>query len=376
MTGRSEPTPPNSGPSASAPCDSTIQPCIDKHLKGEVIEVKWESGLKISYAKSTVSAPHWQVGTNVDDGPGSKKPAVYLINGKGSNTLTVKVKITENLNVTGTGKLTTQLGSLKIEGTCPTAVGEHTVAATITNLPDYIAHEQGTVSWHLESPDLGKPLVLLNMTRLEVFVVLDTPQPYYKPGVWTEALRFVCDTVNVAGLKVGSRVAETITKYCHGSHGLSYDTVSGAPAYGVNGRGGAFELGDYIKAARKIVNCYDQAAAIQSLSGAVGVKLDWLFLQPFGYINTSNLIGVGMCNNPFFMSNGTTPIVARTDPNRTGFGNHAFGELTGKVLDACAGPHVGTEDRTQYCTASIDPIMPGSGTAANIVVHSGVTDVS
>jgi hypothetical protein len=157
--------------------------------------------------------------------------------------------------------------------------------------------------------------------------------------------------------------------------------MSGAPSYGVSYNGGAFLLDSYLKAALTVVNCYDQAGGIQSLCGAVGVYLTWYYLEPFGYLKTSNLIGVGSCNNPFFKSNGSKALVAAADPKRTGFGNHAFGGLTDKVLDACAGPHTGTETKAQYVSASVDgtaALYKGwrPGTAADIATHSGVTSVA
>ena len=383
MTGRSEPQSPAKGNSPATSCDSTIQSCpYEKLLKGEVIEVKWGSGIQVSHSKATVAEPHWQQGLAVNDGAGSKRPAVYLVKGKGSDALTVKVKITENKNVSGNGRLFGVLGALEIEGSCPTALGEHSVSAKIKNLPDAIQHVQGDVSWGMEVPDLGSTITLDNTSRLEIFVVLDKPAAFYNPpGVWVEALRFLCDKVSVLGMKTPAAVADQVAKYCHGSHGLKYDTGGGRPAYGVTGSGGTFLLDAYIKAAKTVVNCYDQAGAIQSLCGAVGVALTWYYLDPYGFINTTNLIGIGNCNNPFFTTNGSIAVVAANDPNRTAFGNHAFGGLSGKVLDACAGPHTGSEDKTQYCTAAIDStaaLYPGAfkpGTAAGITEPGGVSKV-
>jgi len=78
---------------------------------------------------------------------------------------------------------------------------------------------------------------------------------------------------------------------------------------------------------------------------------------------------------------GTAAVVAANDPNRTAFGNHAFGGLAGTVLDACAGPHTGSETKAQYCTAAIDstPALYGggdrAGTAADITDPGGVSSV-
>ncbi|MEN6464466.1 MAG: hypothetical protein ABFD62_04725, partial [Syntrophaceae bacterium] len=114
-----------------------------------------------------------------------------------------------------------------------------------------------------------------------------------------------------------------------------------------------FRLEDYLKQADEFANCYDQAAAIQALSGAIGVKLQWIFMNTFGFINTTNLLGYGDCNNPFFDMDGTEQTIDKNDRNRTAFGNHAFCALREKVQDACAGPHSG-RSKTVYVTMSID----------------------
>jgi len=382
MSGDKKPTPPHSGAGVSASCDNTIQSCpFEKLLKGEVVEVAWESGIKVSRSKSTVANPHWKTALSVNDGLGSERPGVYLVKGKGRDEVTVKVKITENKNVSGNGTLVGWLGSLEIKGNCPTAVGVHKVNARIKSLPDSIQHFQGDIPWGLEVPDLSSTITLTNTSRLEVFVVLDMPALFYDPpGVWVEVLRFLCDRVGIIGMRTSALVARRVSEYCHGSHGLRYDTDGGRSSYGMTGSGGTFQLNSYIKAVKKVVNCYDQAGGVQSLCGAVGVYIVWYYLQPYGYINTTNLIGVGSCNNPFFTMNGSTAIVPPDDSRRTAFGNHAFGGLSGKVLDACAGPHVGTEDKVQYCAVSIEStavLYSGHrpGAQADIIEPSGVSNV-
>jgi hypothetical protein len=84
------------------------------------------------------------------------------------------------------------------------------------------------------------------------------------------------------------------------------------------------------------------------------VSSQWLFLDPFGFIHTTNLVGVGSCNNPFYRTNGSDKVVLPHDPKRTPFGNHAFVDMNGKILDACAKPHVGTETLQEYIIDSID----------------------
>lgn len=356
-------------------------------LEAEVLEVRWKSGIKAALAKTTIKAPHWKKGTNVLDGNGSKRAGVYLIESKGgSHDVDVKVKVTKSENVSGTGKLLGSLGSLSVEGTCPTAVGEHTVAAKIKKLPDKISWTRGDATWGLEVSSASLSVSLKNKTRLEVFTILAAPAGFYTKGVWVEALRFLCDKVGATGVKSSRMAIQKITRHCHGGHGLRYDTTSGAPAYGAGPSGGTFKLDKYIKASLKVVNCYDQAAAVQALAGALGIAGKWSYqgrppgLKSFGLIKVTDLVGVGSCNNPFFKSNGSAKIVASTDPKRTGFGNHAFIDLGGRILDACAGPHVATETPTQYLSASVDfAEMTRRGLtaaqAADITFKAGVTKV-
>lgn len=44
----------------------------------------------------------------------------------------------------------------------------------------------------------------------------------------------------------------------------------------------------------------------------------------------------------------------RFSEERTAFNNHAFASIMDKILDACAGPHAGTESLEQYIEHAID----------------------
>ena len=243
---------------------------------------------------------------------------------------------------------------------------------------------QGNAVWRLSAAQLPAPVALAKPTRLEWYALLGPPAACFEPaGVWVEALRFLFEQVGVGGLARADEVVDTVVRYCHGGHGVRYDSFHGAPSYGCSGTGGAFQLGAYLTAAKPVVNCYDQAAATQALCGALGVATKWLFLRPYGFIHTTDLVGVSPCNNPFFSNHGTSPTVGSNDRQRSAFANHAFAELGGAVVDACAGPHTGAEDRAQYVSAAIDAgttlyrnysnFRPGS--AADIIQPAGVTKV-
>ncbi len=335
-------------------------------LMGEIVEVSWNTSIKVAREKSVISAPHWKKGERVEEDnrtdtqkypSGSKRPGVYLVKSKnGPTTLTVKVNITRSEGQTPEAKLLAHFAGLRLEGKCPTALGVHDVKVTIHELPDTLQHYEGDVSWGLETSTMSLPLT--NKTRLELFVILDRPATFYKEGVWVEALRFVFKKAKVGGITDIAQVAAKITRYCHAGHGMTYDTEFGESHFDALSMGGQnFKLFGYMAKKGKtgnVVNCYDQAAAVQALTGSIGAKLSWVFLQPYGYINKTNLVGIGACNNPFFKGNGTKPVVDRLSPDRTAFGNHAFIANGTKILDACAGPHVGTETLRTYMESAID----------------------
>lgn len=339
------------------------------NIECELLEIHWKSGLDTARNKTKITAPHWKTGDILieDDKPtmmhfssGSQKPGLYLIAGKGTYSLDVKIKISKS-TVAGTATLHGKLGVLDISGNCPVSDGEHLVALTITNPPVSCAHIEGDAVWLLDVNTEGiKPLK--EKSRLEVFFILDRPAVFYSQGAWVEALRLAFKSAGVAGLSDDTKVVGAITKYCHSGHGMKYDTISGGSKFNALPTGGSnFELMKYISrtgSQRNIVNCYDQAAAVQSFSGVLGVNVDWYFLQPYGYILRTNLVGVGQCNNPFFDSNGSKAIEVVGPPIRTGFGNHAFIGLRTKIYDACAGLHIGTETLRQYMKAAIDATSP------------------
>ena len=233
---------------------------------------------------------------------------------------------------------------------------------------------------------LASPLktVPMNSTLVELFFTLETPIAVFqnRKGVWAEALRFLCAKANVVGKQTPQAAASAITTYCHGKHGLLYDSAGGGRSrYNVRSKGGEFALENYLLRTRQTANCYDQAAALQALCGSVGIELSWIFLDPYGYINKTNLLGYGDCNNPFFASDGSPKVVDVNDRQRTPFGNHAFCEREGRILDACAGPHIGTETRGEYVEASIDTTTKlyapdwRPGTVADMVLCPGVQGV-
>ncbi len=386
---KKKPKSPKQGINISKPTNFQKQPCpFVSTIEGEITELTWQSGIKTFQNNQTVNGPHWQTGWN------NSWAGVYSLS-YGHRAVNLKVKITKAENVAGQVKVEGELGGFSVIGVCPAAVGTHVVSATASLVNQTINKYEGSLRWQLQ---WNNQRFGANQIPIEVYIIYNKPMAFYKRGVWIEALRFLFNRVKITRFQKQAHSVGEITRYCHGSHGFKYDTTRGAPRYGMGAQGGTFNLTEYLVPTIPLVNCYDQAGAVQTLAGALGIQVNWLF-QPepqilmFGYINKTNLIGVGDCNNPFFSGvappkpprpssphgkippppkpprpssphgkippplpsvPGNVPVVPYNHPKRTSFGNHAFCEFNAKIHDACAGPHAGTESLKEYLDASVD----------------------
>jgi hypothetical protein len=354
---------------------TSVRETPDKYLHAKVIEVTFEGGYKVCRMKTTVQAPHWP--TKADGPNQSQKPAVFPFAHKGTQKAKVKIKI-DSKGFAGNGKLRGILKTLEFEGDIPLAAGEHTVETTLKEPPDGTAWINGPMSWGVESPDIS---VLAGTPLTELFFVFDDPGKmkfFQDKGVWVEALRFLFRTSSITSKKQEQAAVRTVTQCCFDLRKHKYDIDHGASHYipeDLNGDPiwGKFKLARYInKKKGKELNCYDQAHAVIVLSGALGLKTDGLFLNPFGFLSRMALVGRGPCNNPFpkakfdhekaivsprprrKLKKEDFLVVDQKDPYRNGFGNHMFCEFGGKVHDACAGPAVGDDDKPGYLRKSID----------------------
>ncbi|WNG48148.1 hypothetical protein F0U60_31430 [Archangium minus] len=314
-------------------------------LRAEILEVTFKGTIKVSRSQAAIAPPHWKKGEDVNDvwtdakemglpqeAAYSKKPAAMLIHGAAGATkdVEVKVKVIEAENVSGEGDLLGRLGDVEIAAKVPLGVGEHVVKAQIKTLPYRIAWYRGSIEWGGSFADPGACIVL-GESDVEVFFLPAVPIIPFADVVWAEALRFLCNRMGVVGLSTREEIIEKITRYCHMGHGLEYDTLEGRPRYG-RMRARQFRLNAYMKGEDPECCCYDQASAVQVFAAALGVSTEWLFMEPYGFIHTTNLIGVGACNNPFYRSNGGDKVVMRFNPKRTSFGSHAFCRMDGKIL--------------------------------------------
>ncbi len=410
---KGKPDNPSSCSDTSGSVGSSVSTCPKLDIE---VELTWLDGHQAAREDVAISGPHWQrsLVTSTTDGnkeeqnpnlfhknTQAKKPAVYEI----STSSTYKNPKIEVKIIGVSGKRFTQddigksfnikmeLGSLKFDPTTFSLPQEGETTTITLNLSEKSKNDKVSslftiaddAKWLVEYK--GKYTELPQKTRLELFFIYKKPALFFTNGVWVETLRFLFEKAGVKGNKDPAKTAEKITKYCHSSHGLEYHTAGGAPKYCSSDSGGNFELKKYMsKTKGNVINCYDQAAAVQAFCGALGIQSTWIYMNPYGFINKLALVGIGSCNNPFFKLDpnhiSTKPVVTMKTPLnrktvtisigsdsiaytslectdgklRTYFGNHAFIKLdqNNNILDACAGPAQGTENLSGYASTAID----------------------
>jgi len=205
-------------------------------------------------------------------------------------------------------------------------------------------------------------------------------------GVWAEALRFLFKYGYARGVKKEKDGVEKVTRRCFNIKNHRYDIVKGAPYFGGLTEETKFKLNDYISSEDSFVNCHDQAYAVVVFSGALGLEVDGLYMQPFGFLNYTQLVGRGPCNNPFPGDKRKTekwnlklteegrermklkPLKLEDylvidvsergdegpDLDRSDFSNHSYCEYKNRIYDACAGPSVGSQDKKGYVNENVD----------------------
>jgi len=344
----------------------------DKYLKAKIIEVSFNKTYLSCRAKTVIDAPHWPAGT--PDGYLQSKKAAVLQMGE-ENICTAKVKVqVDSKGLSGNGALTGTLGNLIFEGEIPLGSGNHEVTVTLKKTPDSLTWDKGEMVWEIDTNEFG---AIAGTTLVELFFVYDDParMKFFKEdGVWVEALRFIFDKGKLEGTQKVTDGLRKVTKCCFELPYHQYEIKRGRAKFG--GASGEFLLTDYMKSTDEEVNCYDQTYAVITFSGALGQAVDGLFLQPFGFLKYTNLVGRGPCNNPFPYSKYRDELanlsilrklVARKklskedflvvdvkDKCRSGFGNHMFCEFDGKIFDACAGVTLGEYDQLGYMRNGID----------------------
>lgn len=261
------------------------------------------------------------------------------------------------------------------------------------------------ITWVMEQQKSERKLGCADETRLELYWVSTNLHEIFLTGlsgIPVDFLRAVFPSRNPE-FKFGIQMIDwsQTTRQVFSNYSKRYDTVAGAPRFGVSGQGGRFNYSYYIRpwqpggawgSMQPIVNCYDQAAMVQVAGSLGGFRPSWLYQEPNGYINTTYLVGIPQpCNNPFF--NQTNPplpaYINVNDQRRTSFGRHVFNgyfnqfrryDPQERIYDACGGPQAGFQDPTGYVRTTIDTttnlyqvFRRQPGTVANIIQYLGVT---
>ena len=375
---------------SSVPPPAPVQACACPLFEAHIIGVRFLSPIQVARRGATISGEHWSEGDDLNEpnlADGSKKAAVVRIAGRGDPRMRLRIRVTRSHGVGPTGPVTGTLGAIAFSGIeqCPTGVGDHTITARIDELRPSIARDAGDASWQMTVDPVGA--VSLGSTRLEVVTILDTPPAFYAGGVWIEVLRVLIKRAGVVAHDRKRLAAGAVAQFEHVNLDLFYDTVGGAPKFNSTRLGAnAFLLAKLISPiSGKIVNCFDTAAGLTAMAGALGIELGWKFMQPFGFLAPTHLIGVdGQCNNPFF--NGTVfvsrtqkepafplPMAPPNDTHRSSFGNHAFtsfgtavnvdlagpdGGVPEGIGDSCAGPATFAGSLPDYVLAAVDQNRP------------------
>jgi hypothetical protein len=336
-------------------------------LSGRILRVDID-GFKVAMRNLPVGKPHWR-----ENGP--TRPAAVAA-GSAARTI-LRIVLDQVSDAATMGLLTGRLGTLTIRGRCQLAVGEQEVTASLTGDPlgGFRMHA-GDAVWSILPDGASAPLPLATTTRLEVFELLGEPSTFYSKstGVWVEAMRFLVDRVGVTGVSNRAEAVERIASFCHRDHGLRYDTQDGASHFFRGIHLAVFKLSDYLRGGPPhLVNCYDQAAAVQALSGALGIDAQYCYLRPFGYLQVVDLVGVGLCNNPFFLDpdGGFPPDPIVNGTPRSFFDNHTFCRVNNRIYDACIGPHVGAHPADTYLASVIDTTVPHCYGLPQGILHAG-----
>lgn len=221
------------------------------------------------------------------------------------------------------------------------------------------------IHWQLSLDSEEK--ISLGTTLIEVFWVNISSSTYVK-GIPVEALRKIysghkTEVKQSFRLLINQHVQNIFNRVPP-----SYDTNNGAPRYITWNSWDNITLDynyyqyEHSAGLNVRLNCYDAASILQYEMRIDGYQnVQYCFMQPFGYLKLTDLIGVIVCNNPFFEGNGTDPYINEYDVRRTAFGNHAFVEVDNSFIgDACAGPHIGNENAEAYVRAAIDTEVPAN----------------
>lgn len=229
--------------------------------------------------------------------------------------------------------------------------------------------EQESLKWTISNinGDVGVAgTTVTNSGPHKVYVILAEPvSPWVNSTIgnynaWENALDHVIAWV--MGKSCAAEALSSLTSglyYDNNNHFFLYDSFGGESHYTPYLGGFIFYLSGYLNRQEPLVNCYDQALALKTFGCLLGINdINIIRAEPFGYIQRLNLVGFGLCNNPFYANQYANPsnLPALCDPdniNRSKFDVHAFVNFEGRIFDACTGP-VQNDTIGHYLQSTID----------------------
>jgi len=159
-------------------------------------------------------------------------------------------------------------------------------------LPGVVDKPFVTLDWYARRTAAPSVPVLVGSASHKIYVVLATPTaPWVAETPWVEALELACGWA--AGASTTDLAATSITEQYNGSGRVSYDTVSGATAYGFS----SFNLSQMLDRLNgglglgEKVNCTDSADTVSTLANLVGCDL-WQSRMEAGF-RLNEVIAIG-----------------------------------------------------------------------------------
>ena len=284
------------------------------------------------------------------------------------------VTLAANKDYTNVGfTLVGDLRGYAIANGSPCYVGRSNAVPLSAKHPGTPWGHAGDVQWILIHPTT-KMRYLLNKTRVEIYSLFSYLPTFLKnPAVPVKFLRYI------ALPEPKTEYRHWVATTCMTDFYFRYDTFNGRARFAEFDKTGAYRFRYWLNSifSRVTVNCYDQAGIVQlanCLKEGNPTNI-WAYTRVYGYINKTQLFGVGQSNNPFNREQWAIRCIDQLDYRRTMFDNHAFIILNNSVMDACCGPHTGTESLSVYLTNSIDPAPPITA-ARTTTMHQGVTGLN
>ena len=244
--------------------------------------------------------------------------------------------------------------------------------AVVSNETEIVTNILGKTDGHVFYTILGEP-------KLPWTDSIVTNQ-----NVWVSVLDFLSESNRCLGATTTDVALKRLTEYLFADHGLIYDTFSGGSAY-IKFRSwddASFRIDSYMTKNRGIVvNCYDQACSLAVLGRSLGLDAILVYMEPFGYIQETSLVGGLRSNNPFFSNprHDFHAVCPTNSPKRSGFRKHMFVTQGGMAFDACSGPVTGQWTRVEYIEHVIDTNRVSTcyptGTDADANPYLGIREV-